>query len=116
MGAQANDHPDTQLIQLTRHIAVEEADITVQPARTRRQGRLQGGEAIPAMKLFFNVKKCDALTDEMKKELRTVAARHMTRGGMIILTADRHHSAHRNRVAVIEKLAELVRSAEARVE
>ncbi|MBN1336908.1 MAG: aminoacyl-tRNA hydrolase [Deltaproteobacteria bacterium] len=61
--------------------------------------------------LSFDLDRSQALADDVRVRLRTLAGRRVTRDGRLVLTCDRHREQGRNLAEVRERLAALVRAA-----
>ena len=64
-----------------------------------------------AVQLRFDAGRCAALSDPVRRRLKTLAGRRMTAGGILILEARRHRTQERNREDAYDRLAELIRQA-----
>lgn len=64
-----------------------------------------------AVQLRFDAGRCAALSDPVRRRLRTLAGRRMTAGGILIIEAKRFRTQDRNREDALDRLAELIRKA-----
>lgn len=66
-----------------------------------------------AVQLRFNARQSPALSNAVFLRLKPLAGRRMTRGGVVVITANRFRAQEQNRHDALDRLVELIRKAAA---
>jgi len=98
-------------MRINKDITVPDSEIELRSVRSAGPGGQNINKVSSAIHLFFDV-KASSLPDEYKKRLLDLRDRRITGEGVIVIKAARHRTREKNRQDALERLAELIRSAE----
>ena len=99
------------MIQVTRTIIIDEAEIEEQFIRASGPGGQHVNRSATAVQLRFDVANSPSLPDDVRQRLMRLAGNRMTDDGILVIDAQRHRSQNRNRQDARRRLVDLVRRA-----
>jgi ribosome-associated protein len=99
------------MIRVTPRIALDESEIEESFVRASGPGGQNVNKLSTAVELRFDVARSPSLPERVKARLATLAGRRLTKGGVLVITAQRHRTQERNRADALERLVELIRRA-----
>jgi len=99
------------MIQITDHIAIDEAEIREDFIRSTGPGGQNVNKVATAVQLRFDVRNSASLPDDVRERLVRLAGRRITESGELVITARRFRTQARNRDDALNRLIELIRKA-----
>ena len=99
------------MIQITRHIALDEAELVERFVRASGPGGQHVNKTSSACELRFDVRRSPSLPGPVKARLEKLAGARLTQDGVIVLFADARRSQQLNREAALDRLVALIRQA-----
>lgn len=99
------------MIRVTRHIAIDEREVTETFVRASGPGGQNVNKLATAVQLRFDVRHSPSLPDDVRARLERLAGRRLTREGVLVITAQRHRTQERNRADALDRLVSLIREA-----
>ncbi len=99
------------MIRVTRHIAIDEREVTETFVRASGPGGQNVNKLATAVQLRFDVRHSPSLPDDVRARLERLAGRRVTREGVLVITAQRHRTQERNRADALDRLVSLIREA-----
>jgi len=101
------------MIRVTRDIIIDESDIDISFVRASGPGGQNVNKLSTAAQLRLDV-GCLSLAPDTLARLQTLAGQRMTKGGVLVLHAQKFRTQERNRADAIERLVVLLREAAVR--
>jgi ribosome-associated protein len=102
------------MIQVTRHIAIDEREIEQHFIRASGPGGQNVNKVATAVQIRFDVGRSPSLPDEVRQRLIVLAGSRVTKDQILVIDARRFRTQERNRQDAIERLVALIRAAAAR--
>jgi len=102
------------VIQVTDTILIPEDELTFSFVRASGPGGQNVNKVATAVQLRFDAGGSPSLPDDVRRRLLKLAGSRATEEGVLVLTARRFRSQHRNREDAVERLVALVRRAAAK--
>jgi ribosome-associated protein len=99
------------MIPVTPHISLDERELEERYIRAGGPGGQNVNKVSTAVQLRFDVEHSPSLPEPVRRRLKTLAGRRLTKDGVLILVATRHRTQERNRADALERLLELIRAA-----
>jgi ribosome-associated protein len=99
------------MIQVTRTLALDEAEIEERFIRASGPGGQNVNKLSTAVQLRFDVRHSPSLPEAVRRRLERLAGRRLTREGILVITAQRHRTQERNRQDALERLMALIAEA-----
>ncbi|MCA0454952.1 MAG: aminoacyl-tRNA hydrolase [Chloroflexi bacterium] len=102
------------MIQMTPTLAIEEREIQEEFIRSEGPGGQNVNKVSTAVQLRFDVLHSPSLPPDTRERLLKIAGSHLTKDGVLIITARRFRTQAQNRQDALDQLADWLRRAEVR--
>jgi ribosome-associated protein len=99
------------MIRITNTIAIDEDELEERFIRASGPGGQNVNKLASAVQLRFDVRGSPSLPDDVRARLECLAGSRLTRGGVLVISAQRHRTQERNRQDARERLVDLIRRA-----
>src|SRR6202167_1763534 len=99
------------MIRVTAHIDIDEREIEEQFVRASGPGGQNVNKLSTAVQLRFDVRHSPSLEPGVRARLERLAGSRLTRGRVVVITAQRHRTQARNRQDALDRLIALIRQA-----
>src|SRR5215212_1306287 len=97
------------MLEITPDIAIDEGELSERFVRASGPGGQNVNKVSTAVELRFDMAQSNAIPEDAKARLRTLAGTRMTSDGVLVIDARRHRTQAQNREDARERLAELIR-------
>jgi ribosome-associated protein len=101
------------LIRVTRMVSIDDSELHEDFLRASGAGGQNIQKVETAVQLRFDVLHSPSLPDVVRLRLERLAGRRLTKGGVLVISAQRHRTRERNRADALERLLTLIRQAAA---
>jgi len=102
------------MLQITPSIVIDDSEIEERFVRASGPGGQNVNKVATAVQLRFDAGRSNAIDDEVRERLRTIAGSRMTADDVLVIDARTFRTQARNREAARERLVELLRQAAVR--
>jgi len=99
------------MIRVTDSIALDESEIEECFLRASGPGGQNVNKLASAVQLRFDVEQSPNLPTSVRERLKRQAGQRLTRQGVLVITAQRFRSQHRNREDAVQRLISMIRAA-----
>lgn len=99
-------------IEITPHISLDEAELEFSYIRAAGPGGQNVNKVSSAVQMRFDARRSPSLPNDVSIRLQRLAGSRLTVDGVIVISANRFRDQQRNRADAVERLAELIRTAE----
>ncbi len=99
------------MIQIAPHIVIDESELEFAFIRASGPGGQNVNKVATAAQLRFDVDNSPSLPDAVKKRLRKIAGKRLSKEGILIITAKARRNQDRNRRDALRRLAILLEQA-----
>jgi ribosome-associated protein len=99
------------MIRITPTISIEEQEVKEEFVHSSGPGGQNVNKVATAVKIRFDVAKSPSLPDDVRKRLKQLAGKRITRAGILVLDARRFRTQEMNRKDGLERLVELIKRA-----
>jgi ribosome-associated protein len=99
------------MLKVTGSIAIDPRDLEEVFVRSSGPGGQNVNKVSTAVQLRFNLRRSRSLPDEVRTRLAEISGNRLSAEGILLITANRFRSQHRNRLDAQERLVALIRRA-----
>jgi ribosome-associated protein len=99
------------MIRITNSISIDERELDERFIRASGPGGQNVNKLSTAVQLRFDVRRSPNLPDGVRARLEKLAGKRLTREGVLVIAAQRHHTQERNRQDALDRLIDLIRRA-----
>jgi ribosome-associated protein len=99
------------VIQITPDISISENEIEESFMRVGGPGGQKVNKTSTGVQIRFNVQESPSLSEEVRRRLKRMAGKRLTKEGYLVIEATRFRTQERNRQDAVERLVTLIRQA-----
>jgi len=99
------------MIEVTADISINESEIEEKFIHASGPGGQNINKVASAVQLRFSIIRCDSIPEAVKKRLVRQAGKHVSKDGILIITARRYRTQEANRRDAMERLITLIKRA-----
>jgi len=99
------------VLHITPDIVIDEREIHEEFVRSSGPGGQNVNKVATAVKLRFDAAKSPSIPEDVRKRLKRLAGKRLTREGVLVIDARRFRTQEQNRRDAMERLTELLRRA-----
>ena len=96
------------MIRVTDAIALDERELEERFIRASGPGGQNVNKLATAVQLRFDVRRSPSLPAAVRARLEKLAGNRLTRGGVLVIAAQRHRTQERNRQDALDRLIDLI--------
>ncbi len=100
------------MIEISPRISLDENELEFSYIRAGGPGGQNVNKVSSAVQMRFDARRSPSLPNEVSVRLQRLAGSRLTQDGVIVISANRFRDQQRNRADAIERLVELIRTAE----
>jgi ribosome-associated protein len=98
-------------IQVTSTIQLQENEVTLEFVRASGPGGQNVNKVATAVKLYFDIDRSSSLSEAVKRRLRTLAGKRVSKEGILAIDARRFRTQEANRHDASDRLIDWIRRA-----
>jgi ribosome-associated protein len=99
------------MIRITQDISVREEELELDFVRSSGPGGQNVNKVATAVQLRFDVRRSNALREEVRQRLIRIAGKRVNKEGVLLIDARRFRTQERNRQDAVERLIQWIRRA-----
>lgn len=99
------------MIRVTDHISLDDDELQESFVRSSGPGGQNVNKLSTAVQLRFDVRRSRSLPNDVAIRLMRIAGSRLTKDGVLVITAQSHHTQERNREDARERLFAMIREA-----